>query len=204
MPWGGYNQMAHIRVPSPYWGADQADALMALRFGNAEQSKSTGGMVALWPRTDYAEQLHVPGGEPVQDLHVTLCFLGEDVSHLGDPGGVSRAIANIADSFSVINARIMGHATFNPDGGEDGEKDPCAVYLVSDSDELPEIHKEVLDVCQAQLNIPTQHAPWIPHLTAGYGLDANQLAYVGPVVFDRLGLSFAGTDHYYPLLGSSM
>lgn len=180
----------------------KADALMALRHADAEQAKSTGGMVALYPRTDYAQQLHVPGGEPVQDLHLTMAYLGEDVTG-SDPGGISQGLDQIASSYTVIDARVMGHATFNGDGGPDGDMDPCAVYLISDSEQLTELHQDILDLCTQQFSLPQQHMPWLPHLTAGYGVDQGQLDYHGPILFDRVGFKFAGRSHVFPLLGST-
>lgn len=202
MPWGSYDEslVASIRIPHGIHA--RADALMSLRFADAEQAKSSGGMVALYPTNGAALQMMVPGGEPPQDMHVTLCYLGEDVSDLGDPGGLTRALGQIADSYTAIDARVMGHATFNPDNGPEGDMDPCAVYLISDSNQLAPLHQDVLAACSQEFATPTQHAPWIPHLTAGYGIDANQLSYTGPITFDRIGLKWAGNSHYYPLLGS--
>lgn len=199
MPWSD-RLSTRAGFPSPYWGADQADALMRLRFtADAEQAKQTGGMVALYPRSDDARQMSLPGGEPVQDLHLTLAYLGEDVSQM-DPGGLSQVLGDIAHSFPKINARVMGHATFNPDGGDDGSSDPCAVYIISDSEDLDELHREVRDRTEEQVNLPTQHTPWLPHVTAGYALDANRLTFTGQVTFDRIGLRFAGQSKDFPLL----
>lgn len=210
MPWGSYDER-RVRGINPHLATGygsfenvyaKADALMGLRFADAEQAKSTGGMVALVPRADDAHKLAVPGGEPVEDLHVTLAYLGEDVSDQ-DPSHLGPAISHIASSFSVITARIMGHAQFNPDGGEDGTKDPCATYLVSDSEQLDDLHKAVLDACTQAVNLPQQHKPWVAHLTAGYGVPPGSLKFTGAVLFDRLQFAFAGDDHYFPLLGST-
>ena len=40
--------------------------------------------------------------------------------------------------------------------------------------------------------IPEQHDPFLPHITAGYGVPVTDLTYTGPVVFDRLRIAFAG------------
>lgn len=206
MPWGGYNEDAvqSIKIPSewrtPMPRLAEVDSLMNLRFADAEQAKSTGGMVALFPRIDDALQMQVPGGEDVSELHVTLCYLGEDVSDM-DPGQLSIGLSQIADSYTSIEARVMGHATFNGDGGPNGDMDPCAVYLVSDAPELDQLHKDVLDLCQQEFQVPTQHAPYIPHITAGYGLDANRLTFHGPVTFDRIGMRFAGQSRDFHFIG---
>lgn len=174
---------------------------------DAEQEKHTGGMVALYPRQDEVSKLVVPGGEPPQDLHVTLAFLGDDVSGI-DPGPLASHVDQLASKYTVITARIMGHALFNPDGGDDPEepKEPCAVYLISDSEQLPELHSEVmsaLDQLSVDFPLPTQHKPYIPHLTAGYSLPIAALSYTGPILFDRIGLAFAGHTQFFPLVGAT-
>lgn len=173
------------------------------RFADAEDAKENGGMVALFPRTDDAMQLAVPGGEPPQDLHLTLAYLGDDVGGLS-PDGLVRSISQLADSYTVITARVMGHATFNPDGGQDGDQEQCAVYLISDSEQLADLHNSVLDAAQSEVNLPVQHAPWLPHLTAAYSVPADRLAFTGEVLFDRLGVAFAGQTQYFPLMGATV
>lgn len=153
------------------------------------------GMVALLPANP--QDLVVQGGLDADQIHLTLAFLGEDVTGW-DPTRrrllehlVWSAAHAIADP---ITARVMGHATFNPDGGPDGDRSPCAVHLVGDSDRLVPVRDQI-DTTLAGLlgeDYPTQHAPFLPHITAGDGLTAGNLAYSGPVVFDRMALSLAG------------
>lgn len=168
------------------------------RTADAEQAKATGGMVALYPRQDYADALAVPGGEPVEDLHLTLAYLGENVTdlYLGD---LPAAIGRIADVLpGAVHARIFAHATFNPDGGSDGTKDPCHVYLVGDSPDLVPLQQAVQEVCTSRFpSMPAQHTPWTPHVTAAYSI--QRLSYTGPIVFDRLTLEWADDTYDFPL-----
>jgi hypothetical protein len=172
---------------------------------NAEQAKQTGGMIALYPRQDDALKMAVPGGEPPQELHVTLAFLGDDVSHL-DPTAFLEDLPRLLDSVTVITARVMGHAIFNPDGGPEGDREPCAVYLIGDTEQLPELHNDVLDLLgyhSVDFPIPAQHSPFIPHCTAGYSLPIAELSYAGDVLFDRVGLAMGGNVHFFSLLGAT-
>jgi 2'-5' RNA ligase len=186
-----------------FWlvGPDHLDT--GHRYADADQAKETGGMVALYPRADDADKLAVPGGEPPEDLHVTLVYLGEDVSDL-DPTDLYHALDRALDTTTVITARILGHALFNPDGGVDGEQEPCAVYLISDAEQLDELHTAVLAAAQDTVpQLHAQHKPWIPHITAGYDLSPGTLSYTGPILFDRVGLDFAGQTHFFPLMGAT-
>ncbi|QDH91725.1 RNA ligase [Mycobacterium phage Phrappuccino] len=168
---------------------------------DAEQAKQTGGMVALYPRRDIAEAMAVQGGEPVEDIHLTLCYLGENVTDL-PVDGVAAGIGHIADMLTAaVHARVMGHAIFNPDGGPTGEMDPCCVYLVSDSDLLTPLREAVHEVCEGALpEMPKQHEPFLPHMTAAYAM--HPLDFTGEVIFDRLTIEWAGQTIDFPLLDS--
>lgn len=167
---------------------------------DAEQAKATGGMLALYPRSDFAEQLAVPGGEPPEDLHVTVIYFGEDVtdSSIG-PDAISQQVSGVADQFSAITAKVIGPALFNPTGPE-----PAAVYLIGGSPEgnaldLANIHTQLEDVIAPFWDLSEQHSPWHPHITAGYNLPIGALGYSGDVILDRLTLEWAGQSYDFPL-----
>jgi len=162
---------------------------------DAEQAKSTGGMLALYPRADFAQILAVPGGEPPDDLHVTMFYFGEDVNNVPGEAEIAHAASGIADQFSSITAKAFGHAAFNPNGAE-----PCAVYLIGNSQQLADLHCQLDEVVKPYIS-HDQHVPWAPHITAGYGIPTNALGYDGDVVFDRIALQWAGQEYSFPLGG---
>lgn len=188
--------------------ADQVNGMPysfgGIRLADAEEAKASGGMIALYPRPDFAQMLSVPGGEPEDDMHLTLVFLGDDVSTI-DPGALGAVLGRIADSYvEEISARVFGHALFNPDGAEG--RDPCGVYLVGHSPELAQLHRDVREAAEnAPFPIPEQHDPWCPHMTASYAsqMDGTPLVgeYTGEVIFDRLGLALAGNTQFFPFVG---
>lgn len=155
----------------------------------------TDGMIALIPRDP--EQWVVPGGEPPEELHVTVQYLSEEYLPSIDPTQLMSVLDEVAgQAGGPIEARIMGHATFNPDGGPDGEMDSCAVYLVSDSHQIDELVGHV----KRAYPVPEAHAPYLCHMTAGYGLVAAQLSATGPIVFDRLRLAIGTEVTDFPLM----
>lgn len=158
--------------------------------------------MALFPRSDYAEMLAVPGGEDIDALHCTLAFLGQDVTDMSD-GNLGAAVGAIADSYTSIEANVFGHAIFNPDAPGDGD-DPAGVYLLTDSPELDKVYNEIIDAVEGAFPIPEQHVPWIPHVTCSYGRPPLVGQYTGPIIFDRLGFAFAGDTSFYPLVGASL
>jgi len=153
-------------------------------------------MIALWPDAESKRRLAIPGGEPADDLHCTLIFLGEDVSGLSSLGA-QAVLDDIAMWTSHFPARAFAHATFNPD--EFQGHDPCAVYLIGNAPGLQDLQRELSVEIGARYDISDQHTPWIPHVTAGYGFTAQDLSFVGDIVFDRIAVSWMGEEFSYPL-----
>jgi 2'-5' RNA ligase len=163
---------------------------------DVEQAKATGGIVALYPSDIDAHGLAIPGGAPPEELHLTLVNYGEDVRGLNDVELRRRLDDLVADHREPIEARVFGHAVFNPN---DEQRGPSTVYIVGDSSDLDLLRQQVLSFSQEVFQPLVQLEPWIPHVTAGYGALETELKYTGPVRFDRIGLSWAGSMTYWQL-----
>lgn len=162
------------------------------RSADAEQAKQSGGMIALLPRQQDAEMLAVSGGEPVEDLHMTVVYFGEDVTGV-DASEVVDACYTVADQYIAIDAKVFATAVFNPSGD-----DPCAVYLIGDNPDISEMYRQLREVAESVPGTADQHDPYFPHVTIAYNPIA-ELTYQGPIVFDRLLLAWAGEKRIIPL-----
>ncbi len=167
-----------------------------IRLADAEQARANGGLIALYPRVVDAQTLAVRAGEPQQDLHLTLAEYGDDVRGLDDGDLPGRLEELAAANTHPIEAQVFGHGIFNPN---EEASDTAVVYLVGDSPDLAPLRDRVLEFCKKLFRPPTQHEPWVPHITAAYGPSDRILTYAGPVVFDRIGLSWAGHITFFPL-----
>lgn len=152
----------------------------------------SGAMIALVPTAADAARLSVEDGEAVEQLHLTLLFLGDDASTIDEPTrGELRAWAQaMASNWSSVEGRAFAPALFNPD-----EEDSCAV-LVCSGEDLAEFHDTALADASEIIDLPDQHQPFIPHITVLYGqtielFEMLPFMTIGPVVFDRLRLAFA-------------
>lgn len=169
-------------------------------------AEHTGGMIALIPREQDLTALAVDGGDPVDQLHLTLAYLGDDVRDWpeGYAEKLREAVQETVYARQPLSGRVFAHAAFNPDGGPDGDRDPCAVYLVGDAgSELTYLRDLFTESARRILGdgmLPEQHEPFVPHITAGYGLELTKLAHTGPVVFDRVRLALAGENYDFPLV----
>src|SRR5689334_3392493 len=167
-----------------------------IQMVDAEQAKATGGLIALYPRAVDAQTLAIPGGEPLEDLHLSLVDFGMDVRGFSDVELKQQLDALKAAPPHPIEAQVFGHAVLNPDSGASGA---AVVYLVGDSTGLASLRRQVLQFSEQLFRLPTQHEPWLAHITASYGLSGSLLTYAGPVIFDRIGLSWAGDITYFAI-----
>ncbi|MGY4103420.1 2'-5' RNA ligase family protein [Nocardia sp. R16R-3T] len=158
-------------------------------------SEHTGAMIALVPAAEDAARLAVEGGEPVDELHCTLAYLGEAAEWSDEQiDAVRAAVTELAPSGPVLG-EVWGHALFNPNSPD---KDPCAVYLVG-ADGLSDFRQAILGACLDSGPVPEQHDGFIPHVTGGYGLPVTDLTETGPIRFDRIRIAFAGQYEDIPL-----
>lgn len=159
---------------------------------DAAPKQHTGAMIALIPTDDDCARLAIDGYEPAHVLHTTLVFLGEAADWDKQSRDILEGTIRELETARALRGDVWAHAQFNPAGD-----DPCAVYLVG-APGIEDIHSAVLGAVEENTDwfpqIPDQHTPWIPHITAGYGLPAGTLTDVGPVTFDRVRLSFADED----------
>lgn len=160
-------------------------------------SEHTGGMIAWVPRERDADKLKVidSNAEPVEELHVTIAYLGDDVTNASaeQVREWAQAVWASASELGPQTVKVFGHAVFNPSGDE-----ACAVYLVGDNDTLVSVREELVGVTSQR-----QHSPYVPHITAGYGVPMGLLSYTGEIVLDRLRLAIAGDVVDFPLTGKN-
>ncbi|WP_147283462.1 2'-5' RNA ligase family protein [Rhodococcus sp. AG1013] len=156
----------------------------------AAAAQHTGAMIALIPSQEDAARLAVDGYEPADVLHTTLVFLGDAAAWTPEQrDALEAAVSEVG--VAPMTGQIWGHAAFNPASDE-----PCAVYLV-EAEGITSLRSAVLGAFEEAGTyglVPEQHECYVPHITAGYGLDAAQLTETGAIRFDRLQIWFADTD----------
>jgi 2'-5' RNA ligase len=163
----------------------------------------TGAMVALVPRTEDASRIVMSDGEPLDQLHLTLFYLG-DAADIDDEDrqNILDSVAGFEGS-GIVLAEVFAVNVFNPTGNE-----PCLVLGVS-GDELQAAYVAATDAMhEANADTSMSHLPWVPHITLAYltneygpdileSLNVLDVAAerVGPIVFDRIRVAFAGEVH---------
>jgi 2'-5' RNA ligase len=171
----------------------------------------TGAMVALVPTAADAARLRVDGGEPADQLHVTLAYLGTaaDIPADVQAAVVDRVRSLVEDAITPdftlpLTADGFALSLFNP---SNAERQTCIVLGLSGAD-LDAVHGLVEDGLGevAGLVVPVQASPWVAHLTLIYTDNAAMLTELvdrtGPVTFDRLRVAFAEVVTDIPLGGA--
>jgi 2'-5' RNA ligase len=167
---------------------------------------ANGAMVALVPSAPDLERLALEGGEPLDQLHLTLVYLGEaDQFDETTRQALIDAGRDTALGWDSVEAEAFAPALFNPTGDE-----PCAVLVCSGA-ELAEFHETVLADVTEIVDLPDDlgHAPYCAHVALAYfptdaptGLvDAIPalIDRVGPMTFDVLRFAFGGEVTDVPL-----
>jgi SPP1 gp7 family putative phage head morphogenesis protein len=142
---------------------------------------STGSMLALYPPRVLVEALALPGGLPVDELHLTLAYTGKAADV--DAEALKVAAKALARR-DPIEARISGHARFT--GGEDGD----VIVALIDSPALEQLRRDTLDQLAGQgIEIPRDHG-YCAHMTLAY-LPVDEPSPIGrldnqPIAFTAL------------------
>jgi 2'-5' RNA ligase len=161
-------------------------------------------MIALLPSRADAHRLALDGYEELDQLHVTLVYLGQAADF------DEQARDDIIDTVWTytsrpVEARAFAVNVFNPDGDE-----PCLVLGVGDSDDglLTRLHDLLYAAVRSleDVEVAENHTPWVPHVTLAYDdvtqlltLVPRALERVGPVMFDRVRVAFGGENTDVPL-----
>lgn len=182
---------------------DEGNLVAAANVDATTGEIHTGAMIALVPSTTDAQRLVVEGGELLEQLHLTLVYLGEaaDIDDDSRDQLLQRVRSFVDDVTGPIVGNAFGIAAFNPTGDE-----PCVVMLVGSSEGFPldDVHEAAIWAAEeSSIDTSLSKRPWIPHITLmyvndgdGWVRDMDEIEQrVGPIVFDRIRVAFGGEIH---------
>lgn len=175
--------------------ADDDDDVLA---ASANPVAHTGAMVALVPSEADLDRLAVAGGEPLEELHLTLAYLGE--AALIDEEMRQKIIEACTGYFSSpVITEAFSVNVFNP---HNPEMETAQVLGIKGED-LVGPRGNVMSALRGMFSLPAQHEPWIPHVTLEYSDDVKKstkhVDKLGPITFDTLRFAFGGEVTDIPL-----
>lgn len=200
---------AHTAIDYPRIGEAVADALEA-RGTFARKAKTatkeaadeaapvehTGAMIALRMTDDRADQLSVDGGEPADELHDTLFYLGEAVDWSDEnQAALIEAMKGVAAALGPFEADPFALSMFNPDDAESS----CVVQGIAGQALVDAEAAVAAAIGPFMALVPEQHAPKVHHITLEYTQDPAALVELADrprdlIQFDRLRIAFGGVN----------
>lgn len=183
--------LAALPIPDPAPAAPEVPPVAEAAPPRAD------GMIALLPAE--AGGLDV-GGEPVDELHLTLAYLGDEAASLPEveQQSIIATVSRMAEARQPIDGDLFARAEFNA-GSTDQQQ--CAVWLVNGK-ELGALHDDLLAALGDRVP-PSDYGTWVPHITAGYDMAADRLPVGVQVTFDRVRIAFGGVYTDVPLGAAS-
>lgn len=130
------------------------------------KSAGRGLMVAFLLPEDVAQAIAIPGGEPPEDLHMTLCYLGklEDLAQ----ETVERTLACV-QAFTArrppLAGQISGIGRFDASTTSDGDE---VIYASFDSPELAGLREDLVRELEYEGAYPKNDHGFTPHITLAY------------------------------------
>lgn len=198
--------------PGGHEGCDCKVKLYSEELARADNARPamlqrhTGMMVAFLLDPENAQQLAIPDGEPSQDLHVTLVFLG-DMEDEAQPGklhpatsleNIKTILSAFAGNASPLQGKLGGIARFiNPDA----EVTPVTVPINAPG--LQEWRRRLVSVLESAGYGVANDFDFLPHITLAYiPADAPMPIEDIPdlaLKFDTLCLAIGDDRFFFPI-----
>ncbi len=124
----------------------------------------TGTMVALHIPHDIAKQVAIPGGESPETMHVTVAYLGKNLTD-EQKSGAFVACRRIAQKCGPIKALLGGVGRFSASSTSEGND---VIYLSVDSPDLTRMRPMLIEELAIEGVVPNNLHGYVPHVTLAY------------------------------------
>lgn len=183
--WGSENTPA----PSPPSGKEHEHV--------AKADTRQGAMVAFYPSLEAARAIAQAGGEPADEVHLTLAFLG-DAAAITDPDRLQKVVEGFAATCPPITGHIAGTGLFTA-------SEENVLYASPDTPALPHARQRLVEQLEHAGFPPEREHGFTPHLTLAYGHDGAPPAVSRiPLQFDHLTLKLGDQRFDYPLAPAAL
>lgn len=179
--------------------SEEMAELVALEAGG-ETADVHGAMIALYPAKAVQEKLaaHLKGGEPADDIHLTLVFLGPDAAKIEGREKIEAAVKAAAAGQAPLKGTVGGIAAFR--GMPDGELRP--IIATADVVGLNEFRARLMAALEEGGVKPEETHGFTPHLTLKYAPKGDPVPEPPeelPLDFGEVTLVWDETKTNYPL-----
>lgn len=184
------------QLPAPMSARHGTRRRRVVAAATAPDVTPTSAMVAFYPSAALAQAIAVPGGLEVDDLHMTLAFLG-DVTDEWDTDALTACVAGWAAACGPMTGEISGKGLFTA-----GELP--VTYASLDLPGLP-AQRELLVTMLTRAGFPPSMTHgFTPHMTIAYDDLPDWAPPADPAVtFDTVSLVLGPDRTDYRLAGST-
>lgn len=124
----------------------------------------TGMMIACFVPKNVAAKVAIDGGEPVDELHVTLAYLGKGLSE-ADQKKVVDVVRKLSEVTPPLVGKLAGIGRFSASGTSEGKD---VIYLSVDSPALTRFRPLLVDAINSVgISVSESHG-YTPHVTLAY------------------------------------
>ncbi len=167
-----------------------------------ESANHSGIMVAFMLSDDVAQQLAIPGGEPANELHCTLAYLGDaDEWTPAQQQGMQRIVSQFASSHPPVGGHISGGAQFNAPEGQ-----PEPIVALVDAPDLPAFRQALVHALADGGYVASKEHGYTAHISLKFAEPGDETPIPRlpsmPLLFDRLLLAIGGEQFIYLLSGT--
>lgn len=155
-----------------------------------------GCMVALFLGEADAKKLKVRGGEPIENMHITLCYFSDKQADRDDWDEVKKIVEQIANQSPPMSGKVSGYGVFNSPDGD-------VLWASPSVQGLAELRHKIYEACEdAGFHIDTEH-DWVPHITLKYNHKGKLPRNKGhEIEFENLSFAQGGDHDHYELKGN--
>lgn len=173
-----------------------AAAFLVYPIAEWREKAHEGVMVGLFLAPEDAEAVALEGGEPPEELHLTLAYLG-GAGNLEGRESIERIVQALAEETPPVEGVTSGTGVFTG-----GEQD--VMWLHFDSADLPAFRQELVERLEGSgFDLGSDHG-FTPHITLMYADDITSVPNVADgreLRFTELTLAWGGDRISYALTG---
>lgn len=152
------------RTPQPGF---LSRAFQRLRSLGAKKADMEGAMVAIFIPKEVGEKIKVKGGEPVENMHITLAYFAEKADERDDWDEVVRIVEQIAKKHPPLSGKIGGVGIFQNDEAEN------VLWASPNIPGLAELRDDIVEAIKdAGIPLSDTHG-WTPHITLKYEFEGK-------------------------------
>ncbi len=186
------------------WSSAEIKRMAPLRRAAAalKEAKHKGAMIALYPAVQDAASLALTGegAEKVENLHVTLAYIGDRQQQTVTADQVRKVVELLAAKTAAQRVTVSGIGRF----GKVNQTGTQAFYATVDGPALHDLNEHLTEVLEGIGVVFDDVHGFQPHITLAY-VPEGQPSPVDtlsdrPVLLDRIGLAWGTQTYIYPLL----